>query len=49
MPLLAFESGFSCIEQLMNEKKALGILMKQNLNRKISRLLSIAQLINISD
>ena len=36
----AFWSGFLCIEQVMNEKKILGILMKLNLNRKIARLLS---------
>ena len=36
----AFWSGFLCIEQVMNEKKILGILMKKNLNRKIARLLS---------
>ena len=40
MPFPAFWNGFLCIEQVMNEKKILGILMKQNLNRKIARLLS---------
>ena len=38
------------MEQVTNEKKILGILMKQNLNRKIAGLLSkIGRLINISD
>ena len=31
-----FFSGFLCIEQVMNEKKILGILMKQNQNREIA-------------
>ena len=29
---------FLCIGQVTNEKKILGILMKQNLKRKIARL-----------
>ena len=50
MPFPAFLSGFLCIEQVMNEKKILGILMKQNLSRKIARLLSKnCRLINIAD
>ena len=32
MPFPAFWSGLLCIEQVMNEKKILGSLMKQNLN-----------------
>ena len=32
----AFSSGFLWIEQVMNKKKILGILMKQNLNKKIA-------------
>ena len=35
-----FWSRFLCIEQVSNEKKILGILMKQNINRKIARLLT---------
>ena len=35
-PLSAFLSGFLCIEQVTNEKKLLGILVKQNLNRNIA-------------
>ena len=36
MPFAMFLSGFLCIEQVRNEKKILGVLMKQNLNRKIA-------------
>ena len=50
MPFSAFWCGFLCMGQVTNEKKILRILVKQNMNRKIARLLSkIAQLINISD
>ena len=42
MPFPAFWCGFLCMEQVTNEKKILRILVKQNMNRKIS-------LINISD
>ena len=50
MPFPVFWSGFLCIEEVMNEMKILGILMKQNQNRKIAQLLSkMSQLINISD
>ena len=40
MPFPAFWCGFSCMEQVTNEKKILRILVKQNMNRKIARLLS---------
>ena len=40
MPFPAFRSGFLCIEQVTNEKKILRILVKQNMNKKIARLLS---------
>ena len=36
MPFSAFLSMCLCMEQVMNEKKISGILMKQNLNRKIA-------------
>ena len=50
MPFAAFWCGFLCMEQVTNEKKILRILVKQNMNRKIARILSkIARLINISD
>ena len=50
MPFSAFWCGFLCMEQVTNEKKILRILVKQNMNRKIARILSkIARLINISD
>ena len=50
MPFRAFWCGFLCKEQVTNEKKILRILVKQNMNRKIARLLSkIARLINIFD
>ena len=50
MPFPAFWCGFLCMEQVTNEKRILGILVKQNMNRRIARLLSkIAQLINISN
>ena len=46
----AFWCGFLCMEKVTNEKKILRVLVKQNMNRKIARILSkIAQLINISD
>ena len=38
MPFHAFLIGFLWLEQVMNENKILGILMKQNLNMKIARL-----------
>ena len=40
MPFPAFWSGFLCMEEVTNEKKILRILVKQNMNRKIGRLLS---------
>ena len=40
MPFPAFWCGFLCMEQVTNEKKILRILLKQNMNRKIARLLS---------
>ena len=40
MPFSAFWCGFLCMEQVTNEKKILRILVKQNMNRKIARLLS---------
>ena len=40
MPFPAFWCGFLCIEQVTNEKKILRILVKQNMNKKIARLLS---------
>ena len=47
LPFPAFWCGFLCMKQVTNEKK---ILVKQNMNRKIARILSkIARLINISD
>ena len=50
MPFPAFWCGFLCMEKVTNEKKILRILVKQNMNRKIARILSkIARLINISD
>ena len=50
MPFPTFWCGFLCMEQVTNEKKILRILVKQNMNRKIGRILSkIARLINISD
>ena len=50
MPFPAFRCGFLCMEKVTNEKKILRILVKQNMNRKIARILSkIARLINISD
>ena len=50
MPFSALWCGFLCMEQVTNEKKILRILVKQNMNRKIARILSkIARLINISD
>ena len=36
MPFPVFWSGFLCIELVVNEMKILGILIKQNLNRKIA-------------
>ena len=46
----AFWCGFLCMEQVTNEKKILRILVKQNMNRKIARLLSKnCPIINISD
>ena len=39
MPFPAFWCGLLCMEQVTNEKKILR-LVKQNLNRKIARLLS---------
>ena len=52
LSLFAFSSsikGFHGL-QVTNEKKILIISVKQNMNRKISRILSkIARLINISD
>ena len=38
MPFPAFWCGF--LEQVTNEKKILRILVKQNINRKIARILS---------
>ena len=32
----AFWCGFLCMEQVINEKKILRILVKQNMNRKIA-------------
>ena len=50
MPFPAFWCGFLCMEQVTSEKKILRILVKQNMNRKIARILSkIARLINIFD
>ena len=49
MPFPAFWSGFLCMEQVTNEKKILRILVKQNMNRKIARLLSKNCPTNISD
>ena len=50
MPLPAFWCGYLCMGQVTNEKKILRILVKQNMNRKIARILSkIAHLISISD
>ena len=44
MPFPAFWCGFLCMEQVTNEvtneKKILRILAKQNMNRKIARILS---------
>ena len=40
MPFPAFWCGFLCMEQVTNKKKILRILVKQNMNRKIARLLS---------
>ena len=40
MPFPAFWCRFLCMEQVTNEKKILRILVKQNINRKIARLLS---------
>ena len=40
MSFSAFSCGFICMEQVTNEKKILGILVKQNMNRKIALLLS---------
>ena len=40
MPFPAFWCGFLCMEQVTNEKKILGILVKQNMNSKIARFLS---------
>ena len=40
MPFPAFWCAFLCMEQVTNEKKILRILVKQNMNRKIARLLS---------
>ena len=40
MPFPEFWCGFLCMEQVTNEKKILSILAKQNMNRKITRLLS---------
>ena len=39
MPFPAFWCGFLCMEQVTNEKKILRILVKQNMNRKIARIL----------
>ena len=39
MPFPAF-CGFLCMAQVTNEKKILRILVTQNMNRKIARLLS---------
>ena len=40
MPFPMFWCGFLCMEQLTNEKKISRILVKQNVNRKVARLLS---------
>ena len=40
MPFPAFWCGFLGMEQVTNEKKISRMLVKQNLNRKIARLLS---------
>ena len=40
MPFPAFWCGLLCMEQVANEKKVLRILVKQNMNTKIARLLS---------
>ena len=40
MPFPSFWCGFLYMEQVTNEKKILGILVKQNMNRKIAQLLS---------
>ena len=40
MPFPAFWCDFLCMGQVTNEKKILRILLKQNINRKIARLLS---------
>ena len=40
MPFPAFWCGFLCMEEVTNEKKILRIFVKQNMNRKIARLLS---------
>ena len=49
MPFSAFWCGFLCMKQVTNGKKILRILVKQNMNRKIARLLSKnCRLINIS-
>ena len=37
MKFSAFSNWFLCIEQVMNEKEILGVLMKQNLNKKTAR------------
>ena len=40
MPFPVFWCGFLCMEQVTSEKKILRMLVKQNMNRKIARLLS---------
>ena len=40
MPFPQFWCGFLRMGQVTNEKKILRILVKQNMNRKIARLLS---------
>ena len=50
MPFPVFWNRFLYIEQVVNEKKILEILIKQNLNRKTARLLrKNCPIINISD
>ena len=41
MTFSAFWCGFLCMEQVINEKGILRILVKQNVNRKIARLLLV--------
>ena len=43
--LMAFPAlwcGFLCIEQVTHEKEILRILVKQNMNRKIARLINVS-------